>query len=135
MSIEANIMHDHTTTKKIRFRGSRVNDFARMMDAIIVMGSFWLVRMIYAGSWHEPHSLAIAWAVILFFFAGQAHDLYSSTRVTTIRQTSVKIWLSWLSTILGLLLLAYAFGKTGFCNRFEAYGNTDRLSADLDHLG
>lgn len=96
---------------------SKLAPIIRIVDAIVVGGSLWLLALLFGIQWDNNYNLAVAWSIGLFFFFGQSRDLYRSWRGGTIRQEVVRIWLAWMAVILGLLFLAYATKTSAYFSR------------------
>lgn len=92
--------------------------FSRALDSLLIMGSLWLLMVLHGEKGGTNYSLAMAWGVGLFFFFGQAHELYRSWRGASMRQQVVRIYLAWISVSLALLFLAFVTKTTGDYSRF-----------------
>lgn len=80
----------------------------RIIDALTIFSVLWGSVLISGGHWGESYNLAATWAVGFMLFFGQMQNLYRTWRGAPLRQDIVRIWLTWLTATLGLLLLAYA---------------------------
>ncbi len=89
-------------------RHSKLALITRMIDALLVGASLWLIADLYGVIWNERYSLALACAVGLFVFFAEFYDLYRAWRGAPLWQEGIRLWWAWIGVILGLLFLAYA---------------------------
>jgi putative colanic acid biosynthesis UDP-glucose lipid carrier transferase len=91
----------------VRQHRSKLTAFARLMDAVWIGASLWMITTIYGVTWTDKYSLAVASTIGLFVFFAQFHDLYRSWRGASLSQEALHLWLAWLSVIVSLLALGY----------------------------
>lgn len=86
---------------------SLIGAFSRGADAALIGLSLALINLVYSVHWSEEFTLTTACAIALFAFLAQSNDLYRSWRGASLGRELVQLWLSWVSVLLGLLLLDY----------------------------
>jgi len=91
----------------IRSHTSQISALHRILDAILLVGSMYLVTQIYALTFSKYLQVIAVVAVLCFYVIGQARGIYGSWRISTIRSELIAIMQVW--TIVFTLILALAF--------------------------
>ncbi|MFQ6023139.1 MAG: undecaprenyl-phosphate glucose phosphotransferase [Acidiferrobacterales bacterium] len=82
---------------------------SQLIDAVIIAGSLWLVCWLYGMSWREQYNVVAGCGVGLFLFFSYFYGVYQDWKAGSVQREFVRVWLTWFTVVLGLLLLAYAF--------------------------
>ncbi len=81
----------------------------RFLDAFLVVVSLQVTAEIIGVDLSQPNApydLAVAWALVFFFFCAEIPNLYGSRRLSSLKDESVEIAIIWFVTSLSLIVLA-----------------------------
>lgn len=87
---------------------SRLSAFSQATDALLIVGSLWLVTLLHNYAWIWQYTVAAAWAIGLFVFAAHFFYVYRSWRGSSMRREFFRLSWAWLAVVLTLLFLAYS---------------------------
>ncbi len=91
----------------VRPFNSRIAIFSKVVDAVTIGFSLWLVMAISGQGLSSEFSFVVACAIGLFYFFARVYNLYRSWRGSAMREEVTRLWLAWFGTTLGLLAFAY----------------------------
>ncbi|NOY72984.1 MAG: undecaprenyl-phosphate glucose phosphotransferase [Gammaproteobacteria bacterium] len=81
---------------------------SRAIDLLLIYVSLWSISLIYNESWQISHNIAIAYSTGLFILFATLFNLYPPQRKISFYSEIFRLYVSWIGTTLGLLLLVYA---------------------------
>jgi putative colanic acid biosynthesis UDP-glucose lipid carrier transferase len=82
----------------------------RFFDALVVVLSLQIAGYIVGVDLAQPYArydLAVAWAIVFFFFCAEIHNLYGSRRLSSLKEESIEIAVIWAVTSLSLIVVAF----------------------------
>lgn len=95
----------------IRPYASAVSLFQRVMDACLIVGSFWICSDLYKTNFQQDEWIAVVLALLFFLFFSQAKGLYQSWRLSSLAGEVGTIMLVWFISLASMIVLAF-FAKT-----------------------
>lgn len=81
--------------------------FSLLADAATIAGSLWVISWLYGMPWHATYNVVVVGVISLFLLFAFFYGLYHNGAGVAARREFGHLLLAWLTTILGLLLLAY----------------------------
>ncbi|HOU94804.1 MAG TPA: hypothetical protein PLU22_27325, partial [Polyangiaceae bacterium] len=92
----------------LKSHASEISALIRLVDAIVVFGTYWVTSTVYApGSWSRQELIAALVAVVVFFLAAEMNGLYRSWRGSDLRQEGFRVVSSWAASVGALLFVAF----------------------------
>lgn len=92
----------------LKSHASEISALIRLVDAIVVFGTYWVTSTVYApGSWGRQELIAASVAVVVFFLAAEMNGLYRSWRGSDLRQEGFRVVSSWAASVGALLFVAF----------------------------
>lgn len=94
--------------KLIRSGHGKLAAVSQLVDALVLAGSLWLLAWGFGVEWKEDTLLAALWTVGLFLLFGHLFELYHTRRGIALHKEFARLWLTWITVVLGLLFLGYS---------------------------
>ncbi|MBN2191288.1 MAG: undecaprenyl-phosphate glucose phosphotransferase [Polyangiaceae bacterium] len=102
----------------LKTHASEMSALIRIVDAVVVFGTFWTSCTFYAGvEWSREETVASSLAVIAFLLVAEVNGLYRSWRGANLRQEALRILMSWGGVVGALLFVAFATKATAEYSR------------------
>ncbi len=93
----------------LKTHASEISAVIRLVDALVIVGTYWLASTLYAlGNWSREELIAASIAVVVFFLAAEVNGLYRSWRGSDLRQEAFRVLSSWAASVGALLFVAFA---------------------------
>jgi putative colanic acid biosynthesis UDP-glucose lipid carrier transferase len=104
----------HRISSESRLSESARSVAARLADAVSVIIPLYLTVAMYLqpSYWTDKYTIAVISGTILFYLFSRVTNLYQSVRLTPFTQFINLVLLTWLGTVLCLLVLGYIFKIT-----------------------
>ena len=94
----------------------------KLIDFLVIVGLLALLVTLYRPAWDERYALAALLAATAFLLTGEIAGLYRPLRGESISRGFFQILSLWGTTVLLLLLLAYALKTSAFYSRIAVVG-------------
>ena len=91
----------------VRPHEAKLDSLARIADAFWICAALFIACAFYPEVWEVRHSMAAAFAVLLFYMVGQAQGLYRAWRAEPVKSEFTRVWVCWAFVIPLLLLVAF----------------------------
>ncbi|MET0386316.1 MAG: undecaprenyl-phosphate glucose phosphotransferase [Polyangiales bacterium] len=91
----------------VRPHEAKLDLLARVADAFWICAALFIACAFYPEVWEVRHSMAAAFAVVLFYMVGQAQGLYRAWRAEPVKSEFTRVWVCWAFVIPLLLMLAF----------------------------
>ena len=92
----------------LKSHASEISAAIRLVDALVVFGTYWATSSVYAlGAWGREELIAASIAVVVFFLAAEFNGLYRSWRGSDLRQEAFRVLSSWAAAVGALLFVAF----------------------------
>jgi len=98
----------------IRAIDSQLSILQRVLDGVIVIATLVLAVFLHPDDipWTDKYTIVSISAVLLFYLLGKVNHLYRSFRIQGILEELEPLILTWVGTLVGLLVLGYTFKVT-----------------------
>ena len=91
----------------------KISAFLQVTDILLIVGTLWLLSVLYELRWLKEYSTVILWTIGLFLIAVHFSDVYRSWRGSLLRSREfVRLLGAWLIVVLALLFLGYITKKS-----------------------
>lgn len=91
----------------IRSHTPKISALQRLMDALLIIGSFRIIALFYDVAIGKYHLEFAVIAAFCFYVVGQARGIYGSWRINTIKNEIGEIILVWMAAFALVLVMAY----------------------------
>lgn len=86
----------------------KISAFLQVTDILLIVGSLWLLTVLYELRWQKEYSNAILWTIGLFLITVHFSDVYRSWRGSLLRSREfARLLGAWLIVVLALLFLGF----------------------------
>ena len=86
----------------------KISAFLQVTDILLIVGTLWLLSVLYDLRWLKEYSTAILWTIGFFLVAVHFSDVYRSWRGSLLRSREfLRLLGAWLIVVLALLFLGY----------------------------
>ena len=110
-------MSNNRTGGLIRPHQSKIAVLYRLADVGLVVACLYFSTLFYDQPWHDRYSFVALLAVALLLVLGGRFGLYRSWRVSHLFDEIMQLWIAWLGTVLGILMLVFALKTTSEYSR------------------
>jgi putative colanic acid biosynthesis UDP-glucose lipid carrier transferase len=91
----------------------KISAFLQVTDILLIVGTLWLLSVLYELRWLKEYSTVILWTIGFFLIAVHFSDVYRSWRGSLLRSREfVRLLGAWLIVVLALLFLGYITKKS-----------------------
>lgn len=86
----------------------KISAFLQVTDILLIVGTLWLLSVLYELRWLKEYSTVILWTIGFFLVAVHFSDVYRSWRGSLLRSREfMRLLGAWLIVVLALLFLGY----------------------------